>query len=283
MKRSRLWRRYILFFFVAVISIGIITIFLFKAYDYYNRQSHGVAENVFLEGINMEGYLPQEVSQIVELLALETERKPQNAELTKRTGEISQSKAGLIVDQESTIGLVLYSPPNTNLNLITYIVEPAITTEELKKTTKVLGAYTTYFAGSPQRYQNIKLAISAINNTIVKPKHTFSFNLTTGPRTLSKGYQPAPVIIGGNLALGIGGGVCQVSSTLYNAVRKSNLEVLERHGHSKPVRYVPPNMDAAVAEGHIDFKFKNTKEELIIVKAAVEGAKISIWILGREG
>jgi vancomycin resistance protein YoaR len=281
MIRKKFPSKVLLFFVIILIfSLGL---GIKWGYNHLNRQLNGVANGVYLEGMNMEGYLPQEANQIVELLALERERKSQNAALNKKTGEIIPSKPGIAVDQERTIGLVLYSPANTHLNLITYVVEPELTTDELIKITKVIGSYTTYFSGSQGRYQNIKIAMESINNTLVMPNELFSFNLATGPKTARRGYQLAPVIIGEGHTLGLGGGVCQVSSTLFNAVRNSNMTIVERHAHSKPIRYVPPSHDAAVADGSKDFKFRNPYNYPIIIKTTVQGGRIQIWILGKEG
>ncbi|MBS4024849.1 MAG: VanW family protein [Clostridia bacterium] len=265
---------------ILIISLGL---GMKWGYNHLNRKLNGVTKGVFLEGMNMEGYLPQEVRQIVELLALEQERKSQNAALNKKTGEIIPSKPGIAVDQERTMGLVIHSPGDMHLNLITYVVEPVLSTDDLAKITKVIGTYTTHFSGSPGRYQNIKIAMQTINNTLVMPNELFSFNLVTGPKTARKGYQLAPVIIGEGHTLGLGGGVCQVSSTLYNAARKSNMTIIERHAHSKPIRYVPPGHDAAIADGGKDLKFRNPYNYPIIIKASVQGGRIQVWILGKEG
>lgn len=250
--------------------------------NYIDRRLNGVAKGVYLENINMEGYLRKEVTEIVELLAIDKTRKPQNAGINKKTGEIIPSKEGVAVDEEKTIGLVLYSSENTHLNLILYTVKPDVSTEDLGAITTTLGSYATWFSGSTSRYHNVKLATLAINNTLVLPNEVFSFNLTTGKRSIRNGYQPAPVIMGSARAMGIGGGVCQVSSTLYNAVQKSELKIIERHPHSLPVRYVPPNKDAAVAEGAKDFRFQNNRSSPIIIKAALYGTRIDIRILGKQ-
>lgn len=250
--------------------------------NYYERKKYGVAPGVVLEGINMEGYLYKEVSQIVELLAIEKEREMQNAGINKKTGEIVPSNTGIAVDQERTIGLVLNSPAHTSLELITYLIEPQVTTQDIKSLNKVLGSYTTWFSGSSERYQNVKIAIDAINNTLLLPNELFSFNLTTGPRSVNKGYRMAPIISGGAFALGTGGGVCQVSSTLYNAALRSNLKIVERHPHSKRVRYVPENRDAAVSYGSKDLKFLNSLNGPVLVKASLNGSRVEVWILGKE-
>jgi len=103
-----------------------------------------------------------------------------------------------------------------------------------------------------------------------------------GPRTISNGYRNAPVIVKGKILEGVGGGVCQVTTTLYVAVLKSKLEVVERKPHSMPLSYVEPGQDATISEGYIDFKFKNNKDYPILISAQVSGGNIIIRIVGIE-
>lgn len=118
---------------------------------------------------------------------------------------------------------------------------------------------------------NVHLAARLLKGTIVKPLEIFSQNIAIGPYTQSRGYQKGPTYIGSNLTTTYGGGVCKISSTLYNVAVLSNLQVIERHAHSMPVPYVPYGQDATVAYGAKDFKFKNTSDSPIL-----------IWALGVE-
>jgi len=122
---------------------------------------------------------------------------------------------------------------------------------------RLLGTYTTYTTNVPNRNTNISLACKALNGTIVKPGHTFSFNNTLGYTSAAKGYKKAGILVNGKSSAALGGGICQVSSTLYNAVLKAGLKVVERHPHSAPVGYVPKGRDATVSYGSVDFKFRN--------------------------
>ena len=115
-----------------------------------------------------------------------------------------------------------------------------------------------------QRHENIVLALISINNQIVWPGETFSFNDVVGPRTPERGYRPAP-IIGGD-GIGFGGGICQVSTTLYNAVAKAGLQVVERHLHSSRVPYVAPGKDATVVYGAQNLRFINNLDHPVIIK-----------------
>ena len=128
-----------------------------------------------------------------------------------------------------------------------------------QKYAKTLASYTTQFAASNRnRSTNLRIAIQAINGKVVKPGKTFSFNQATGRRTASKGYKNAVIYVGGQSVPGLAGGVCQVSSTAFNAALLSNMTIVSRYNHSAPVTYVPKGRDAAVAyDAGKDLKFRN--------------------------
>lgn len=132
----------------------------------------------------------------------------------------------------------------------------------------VVASYTTYFnASDVGRNKNIELSANAINNVIVGSGDTFSFNTVVGPRDEANGYQPAPEIINKKLVMGIGGGICQTSSTLFNAVDQLPIKFVERHHHSLDVGYVPKGRDATVSYGGLDFRFQNTSDVAFLIKA----------------
>lgn len=166
------------------------------------------------------------------------------------------------------------------------ITEPELSTEQLTSMLyrDVLGSYTTYGGGSSGRIANIQLACGSCNDVILNPGDTFSYNDTVGERTIERGFQSAPVIANGQLVPGIGGGICQVSSTLYAACLNAGLEIVERYPHSKPVAYIPSGMDATVSWGTLDYKFKNNTEYPVKIQASYANGAISVQILGtREG
>ena len=133
---------------------------------------------------------------------------------------------------------------------------------------KVIGQYATYFnSRNKNRSHNIKLASQAINNYVVLPGEIFSFNKVVGQRTKEKGYMQAPIIVRGELSEGIGGGICQVSSTLFNAVDKAGLHIMQRYSHSRNVAYVPPGRDATVSWYGPDFVFQNKYAYPIMLRA----------------
>lgn len=138
-------------------------------------------------------------------------------------------------------------------------VNAQITAEALANVNSKITTFGTNFAGSSEgRCTNIALAAKTINGTIVMPGQEFSFNNVVGNTTLDRGYKMAPVIIDNKLDSGIGGGICQASTTLYNAILRSNIKATERSHHTVPSHYISLGLDATVAYGVLDFKFKNT-------------------------
>ena len=166
--------------------------------------------------------------------------------------------------------------PETKLSPVTVELDPALPASFYSNFNQVKGGYYTWFDNGT-RGKNIIIAASAINNHILAPGEIFSFNRIVDPRTIEKGYKHAPIIVGGRVIPGIGGGICQVSSTLYNAILKAGLEVVERYPHSKPVYYVPPGRDATVSD-YLDFKFRNSSSCFIVVKSWAGGGRIEIQI-----
>ena len=145
-----------------------------------------------------------------------------------------------------------------------------------------MSTYTTTTTSNSNRNENIRLAVAALNGTIVKPGQEFSFNNTTGARTEEKGYKPATAYLNGEVVQEPGGGVCQVSSTLYNAVVFAGLKSTERHAHSYEPSYVTPGEDAAVSYGGPDFKFVNNSEYPLAIKASFSASdrKLTIALYG---
>ena len=149
--------------------------------------------------------------------------------------------------------------------------------KDLPAEKQVYGRYKTSFnPGEKNRTINLKLAAAAINGQIIQPGKTFSFNKTVGPRTRERGYLEATIFVGGKKEQGLGGGICQVSSTLYNAVLNSKLKVVERHTHSLPVTYVPTGKDATVSYGYLDFRFQNNRNYPVKIQAVVNKNTLDI-------
>ncbi|MFS8514512.1 MAG: VanW family protein, partial [Planifilum fulgidum] len=164
---------------------------------------------------------------------------------------------------------------------IPFIAEkPRVTEKDLRAVNqRRIGRYTTYFdASNVNRTTNIRLSAAAINNLVLNPGETFSFNQVVGQRTPERGYKPAAVIVRGEYSEGIGGGICQTSSTLYNSVDAAGLRVTVRYSHSKEVTYVPAGRDATVSWGGPDFRFMNSLDKPIMIKTYVGEGFITVSI-----
>lgn len=198
----------------------------------------------------------------------------------------TNEKLGKKLDTEANEALIRAQLVNRSFNdviLIVSDVTPKFTVADVKDIKDVLASFTTNFNKyNSSRTHNIKLACNKINNFLLKPGEQFSMNEVLGPRTVKNGYMQAPIIINNELIPGTGGGVCQVTSTLYNAVLFSGLQVVQRKNHSITLGYIPPGQDATIAEGYIDFKFKNNRNYTICIAAEVKDNLLSIKIIGKR-
>lgn len=159
-------------------------------------------------------------------------------------------------------------------------VEPEITEAEAKANFKRLGTFTTTTTSNKDRNENIRLASEALNGLIIQPGEEFSMNAATGERTTAKGYKPAGAYLNGVLIEEPGGGVCQVSSTLYNAVVFAGLQTTERHAHSYEPSYVTPGEDAMISFGSADMKFINNSKTAVGIKTSFSNQKLTMSIYG---
>ncbi|MBM3450960.1 MAG: hypothetical protein FJX78_08300 [Armatimonadetes bacterium] len=203
--------------------------------------------------------------------------KPENARLTVVDGlvQIVPGRYGIGVDPTSTAPAVaralLAGEQSIDLPLAT--IAPPVTAERLRaiRISQIVATYTTRFPNVPNRNFNIGLAARALRGRLLDTGQTLSFNDAVGPRTRAAGYLEAPVIINDEFVPGDGGGVCQVSSTLFNAAALAGLKIEERSNHSSPVAYLPIGRDATVVYGYLDLKVRN------------EGAPLLLWaeVVGR--
>lgn len=247
-----------------------------------HRRIYGVESGVYLEEQAMEYYYEEEVRVIVEQMARKAQYPPLEATIDHDTGEIIPHENGLYFDVDEVVHDVVSARSNTHLTLRGIEVIPFWRTEHLEEITEIIGDFSTPVLGSPARVKNINLSLEAINNILLMPGDVFSFNDIVGERTVERGYGSAPIILGEAVVPGVGGGICQTSTTLYNAVRLSGLEVIERRIHSVPPSYIKHGLDATVAWPHTDFKFKNNSNTPVIVKGAIQKWRVRVWILGTE-
>ena len=162
-------------------------------------------------------------------------------------------------------------------------VPPARTAAEAVRSVALLSSFTTYFdGGNAPRAHNIRLAAGALNGCTLAPGEGFSFNAATGARTVARGYREAPVILDGEYTPGVGGGVCQVSTTLYNAALLAGLTVTECHPHSLPVGYVEPSFDAMVSGSRCDLKLRNDLGGKVYFVFRVQGNALCVRVYGRH-
>ena len=240
--------------------------------------------NVQLDAQYDSALLDEKLNEI----AAKINRDPVNA-VCRFSGDVIEKIPGVIGKKLNTQELAEnLKAPLTTLNLPTGIIElkpeeiqPFITTEDIAEIDSVLGSFSTYYYPG-DRGDNIWLAASSISNKIVKPSWTFSFNDTVGERTWDAGYKVAGVIINGRPAEDYGGGVCQVSSTLYNAVLLAGLTPTERTPHFFQSTYIAPGRDATVADGQIDFKFRNDYPHNVYLIAEAYGSTLSVYVLGTK-
>ncbi|MGL5346635.1 MAG: VanW family protein [Peptostreptococcaceae bacterium] len=171
----------------------------------------------------------------------------------------------------------------TNINLKVNTKEPKMTTEQAKSVDTLLASYTTKFStNDPNRVQNIRIASNRTSNILLMPGEEFSYNNLTGRRTLSNGYKDAPVIVNGVIEDGVGGGVCQVSTTIFNTALYSGMDITSRRNHSLKSSYVPIGQDAMVSDGGSDFRFKNPYNNPVVVKTTVGNGTVSSKIYGNS-
>jgi vancomycin resistance protein VanW len=221
----------------------------------------------------------------VEALARRVDRPHKDARLkiVDNRLEVVPDACGIRVNLERSIDLIKRSV-RLGSDLISLPVEvdqPDVTATDAAKITVPLSSFTTWFnPAKVERTHNLRLAANAINGIILKPGMKFSANEIIGPRLASRGFRPAQIFVRGKLEEGIGGGVCQVSSTLYNAVLLAGLKVVERSHHSRLVPYVGPGRDATVVYGLRDFKFVNTNSSPIAIISQIKGSRLTIAIYG---
>ena len=197
--------------------------------------------------------------------------------------EIHKDEDGIELDKDKSFAYSIkeLERGNTTIELVVKNIQPDIKEENLENIDTVLGTYSTKFDSSVTgRSHNVALAAKSTSDILLMPGESFSYNNHTGDRSISNGYKNAPVIVQGVVQEGIGGGVCQVSTTLYNAVLYSGLEIESIKNHSIPSSYVPKGRDATVSYGAIDFIFKNNLEYPVYIKNSVYGNTLTCSIYG---
>lgn len=214
--------------------------------------------------------------------------KPVNASISRVNNKfvVTAGENGRKLDLDATYPALkkLLDEKNAGtVELIFESIKPLYNEDAFDNVKDVLGSFTTKFnANNPDRNTNIINAAQKINNCVVYPSEIFSTNDALKPFTFKNGYKNAPVIVGGEIVDDLGGGICQVSTALYNAVLFSELTVTQRQNHSLKVGYVDYGYDATLAGDYIDFKFKNSTKSPILIESIINSNSLTIKIYGAE-
>ena len=238
--------------------------------------------NINLKATYDEVKLSRELDKICNEININAKDASFHVELS---GEIKRgnSKEGIKVDLpklKEDIYNMINKKEIGEINLPVIILNPKISTEQVKSINVILGEFSTSFNESTSRGSNIHVAGESTSDILLLPGETFSYNKVTGARNWVNGYKSAPVIVGGKVVNGEGGGVCQVSTTIYNAALTSGLLIEEVHNHSLPSRYAPRGRDATVSYGYTDLKFTNPFTHPIYIKNIVKNGAITSKIYG---
>lgn len=264
-----------------------------KAYDighkgnYIKRVRDVIKTRLEINDIKLNfTYSSQQISNKLAAITKEIEQEASDATitLTKDNFVNTEEKEGRRVEVNKSYDLIkqrVESLSTDEVELVVTIIEPEIKKADLQNIKDKLGEYATKFnAADSDRTHNIKIATQSASNILVKPGEVFSLDKKTGPRLAKYGYKEADVIVNNELVPGIGGGVCQVSSTLYNAALLSNMKIVERKNHSLPSSYVPLGRDATISGDYIDLKFENTSNYPIYIYGEVSGSWVRFSIYG---
>ncbi|WP_251512485.1 VanW family protein [Oceanobacillus luteolus] len=234
-----------------------------------------------------QGYINwNKLDELLEQLQSEVSEPPKNATLGEGL-QIIEEDSGVSLDRAAfTINFLeaFYKGEDSSIQVPKKTVYARVDKEMLKEITrKKLGSYTTFYnSTNKERSTNIMLSAKAMHGTVIFPGEVFSFNKTVGERTEKRGYKKAPVIVKGEFAEDIGGGICQVSSTLFNAVDLRGIQMIERFTHSRSVPYVPPGRDATVSWWGPDFSFKNLYNEPIVITARAAYGSLTVEVFSSE-
>jgi vancomycin resistance protein YoaR len=195
------------------------------------------------------------------------------------------ARPGLSLDAERTADSILAAALRRAGRVAQVAVTPTrpkITTAAARRmgVTGVVGTYTTDYTGIPNRIHNVRLVAHLVDDKLIAPGTVFSFNETTGARTAAKGFLEAPVIIDGEVTTGLGGGVCQVSTTVFNAAFEAGLPVLARTNHALYISHYPQGRDATVDYPDVDLKFRNDTGHWLLLRTFVGPSALTVTLFG---
>ena len=226
-------------------------------------------------------------ADFLQSVAKKIDREPVNASLTVENGSVKvlSEKPGIKMGIDKSLEQV-FSAINSGARTADLVVEvaaPKLTAVDFKGIDSVISSYSTvYKPWQRDRTHNLRIACRSINGTILKPGDIFSYNKVVGPRLKELGFREAPIFVNGEVEPGTGGGVCQVSTTVYNAALLSDMKIVKRFHHSRPVAYASVGRDATVAYSSVDLKFRNTSDGPIYIQAWVGKKTVNITLFGKE-
>ena len=237
--------------------------------------------DVLLEVVRDERALRAVVSRLAAAVAV----PPRDARVTVVDDLVvltEPSRDGRVLDEEATAHQIRRALEEgaAGIEAVVRVVPPRFSTTDALSLTVPVARYTTRFVDIPNRNHNIALAAGRLRGVLILPGEVFSFNRVVGPRTPRLGYLPAPVLLNHVLVPGDGGGVCQVSSTLFNVALLADLAILERASHTRPVAYLPIGRDATVVYGGQDLRFRNTSGVPLLLWSTVRGLRLTLTLYG---
>ncbi len=246
--------------------------------DIINTKKNGV--NISLKS----SYDNSKIDKFVEKITQEIDLEMKEAEFHFNNGNITitDEVVGKKVKQGELVKLIeenIYD--SYPIEIPVEIIYPTKTRELLSRINGVIAEYSTSFKGSKkERIENIKISSQALSKEIIMPGEIFSFNEVVGPRKKEFGYKEANVIKNGEFIPDVGGGVCQTSTTLYNALLLADVDIIERSPHSIPVKYVNLGQDAAVSYGYLDLKFENNFDFPLFIHSRIIENRLHIYVYG---
>lgn len=209
---------------------------------------------------------------------------PVNAKYDKSTGGIIEAEPGIVFDVDEAKQLLKKAEPGSEFVVPSKLKEAAISKEKLEQVLfrDALGSYTTHVGGTPQRMNNVRLAAQTINGYVLNSGEDFYYNQAVGQRTEARGFQAAPAYVGGKTVDEIGGGICQVSSTLYYATMLSNLQIIQRSAHGFAPSYITFGCDATVSWGGPEYAFRNNTDYPVKIITNYSGEYLTVTIYGTK-
>lgn len=233
-------------------------------------------------------YNTEMIDQYVQTISKELDKQPIDAsiKIENENIQVINETNGLEVDKTKLKAIIVDKIEEINFkeeSIPTNSIKPKYTHEKLSNINSVLGKYETKFnSNNYNRTNNIWIATSKTNNILLDSNEEFSFNQITGKRNTQQGFKEAPIIINGEMKKGVGGGICQVSSTIYNAALYSGLEITQARNHSIPSAYIQKGRDATVSYGSVDLKFKNIYKYPVLIQNKIVNNKVITTIYGND-